>query len=283
MGISALSLRVISKMDEFTHTILCVDDEQGILKSLKRLFRKDSYRFLTASSGRQGLLVLEENNVDLVLSDQRMTEMSGSEFLAKVKEKYPDTMRIILTGYTDVDSITESINKGNIYKFLLKPWKDDELKQEIKRSLEQHDLFVANRKLNEENCKQKEKLEKINRHLEEMVQERTVDLEIQNQALQLSQVVLNELPCPVIGVGLEGMIAIANRETKQLYARYLRTGDQISDYFSGEVVKNIFNVIENNEQKFLKDLKVEDKIWKLAISPLTGEFRGKGAILLFYV
>jgi len=208
--------------------------------------------------------------------------MSGSEFLAKVKEKYPDTMRIILTGYTDVDSIAEAINKGYVYKFLLKPWNDDELKQEVRRALEQHDLFDANRRLNEENLNQKEKLEKINRYLEQMVQERTMDLEIQNQVLQLSQVILNELPFPVVGVSSEGMIVIANGETKQLYKRYLRTGDQISDYFAGEVEEIILNVIENNEQDFLKELKVEGKTWRLTVLPLTGEFKGKGAIMLFY-
>ena len=134
-------------MNENRHTVLCVDDEKNILQSLKRLLRKEDYRLLTASSGEEGLKVLEENDVHMVISDQRMPEMSGTEFLAALKTKYPDVLRIILSGYTDVDSITESINKGHIYKFLLKPWNDHNLKLEIKQALEQYDLIQANKKL----------------------------------------------------------------------------------------------------------------------------------------
>ncbi|MCK5507197.1 MAG: response regulator, partial [Desulfobacterales bacterium] len=95
-------------MNDNQHTILCVDDEANILHSIKRLLRKEGYRLLTASSGVEGLKILEENDVHLILSDQRMPQMSGTEFLAAVREKYPDVIRIILTGYTEVDSITES-------------------------------------------------------------------------------------------------------------------------------------------------------------------------------
>jgi DNA-binding NtrC family response regulator len=83
----------------------------------------------------------------MVISDQRMPKMSGTEFLAALKTKYPDVLRIILSGYTEVDSITESINKGHIYKFLSKPWNDHNLKLEIKQALEQYDLIQANKKL----------------------------------------------------------------------------------------------------------------------------------------
>ena len=108
-------------MDDYKHTVLCVDDEEGILHSLKRLLRKEDYRLLTSSSGAEALKILEKNDVHLVISDQRMPQMSGTEFFAAVKERYPDTIRVILSGYTDVDSITESINKGHVYKFFLKP------------------------------------------------------------------------------------------------------------------------------------------------------------------
>ncbi len=134
-------------MNENRHTVLCVDDEKIILKALKRLLRKEDYRILTASSGEEGLKVMEENDVHMVISDQRMPEMNGTEFLAALKIKYPDVIRIMLSGYTEVDSITESINKGHIYKFLLKPWNDHNLKLEIKQALEQYDLIQANKKL----------------------------------------------------------------------------------------------------------------------------------------
>ena len=142
-------------MSDDQHVVLFVDDEENVLRALKRLLRRDGYRILTASSGKEGLERLAENEVHLVISDQRMPEMSGTEFLAKVKEKYPDVLRICLTGYTEVDAITEAINKGHIYKFFLKPWNDQNLQLEIRQALEQYDLIKENRSLNEKVLKKK--------------------------------------------------------------------------------------------------------------------------------
>jgi len=143
---------------------------------------------LTASSGVEGLKILKENDVHLVLSDQRMPQMSGTEFLAEVKEKYPDVIRIILTGYTEIDSITESINKGNIYKFFLKPWNDQNLKLEITKALEQYDLIQSNKRLHEKVLKQNEELKRINENLERLIQEKTEELEIQKMKGESSKV-----------------------------------------------------------------------------------------------
>jgi response regulator RpfG family c-di-GMP phosphodiesterase len=148
------------------HTVLCVDDEQNILSSLRRLFRKESFRVLTASSGPDGLQRLREEEVHVVISDQRMPGMNGTEFLAQVKEEYPDIIRIVLSGYTDVDSITESINKGHIYKFLLKPWNDENLKLEIRQALDQYELLQTNRRLSNTVLEQNETLKKLNEDLE---------------------------------------------------------------------------------------------------------------------
>ena len=131
-------------MKDYRHTVLCVDDEVNILRSLKRLLRKEDYRLLTASSGEQGLEILKENAVNLVISDQRMPGMSGIEFLARVKEGYPDIIRAILSGYTEVDAIMDSINRGHIYKFLLKPWNDQNLILDIRQALEHCDLIQSN-------------------------------------------------------------------------------------------------------------------------------------------
>ena len=175
----------VREMNDDEHTVLLVDDEENILHSLKRLLRKEEYRLFTASSSAEGLKILEGNDIHLVISDQRMPKVSGTEFLAQVKERHPDSIRIILTGYTDVDSITESINKGHIYKFFLKPWNDQGLKLEIKKALEQYDLIQANKKLNKKVGEQNLALKKINENLEMLVKERTMELEIQNQDLEL--------------------------------------------------------------------------------------------------
>jgi len=119
-------------------TILLVDDEENILSALKRVLRRDSYRVLTCTGAKQALEILALNQVQVILSDQRMPGVSGTEFFSQVKDMYPDTIRIVLSGYTDLRSVTEAINKGAIYKFMTKPWQDDELRSEIKQAFAQY-------------------------------------------------------------------------------------------------------------------------------------------------
>jgi response regulator RpfG family c-di-GMP phosphodiesterase len=115
-----------------TRTVLCVDDEANILQALKRLLRKEGYAILTATSGEEGLEVLRQNpQVQVVISDQRMPGMKGSEFLLKVKNEYPDMIRIILTGYSEASAIMEAITESEVYHFMTKPWDDSELKATI--------------------------------------------------------------------------------------------------------------------------------------------------------
>lgn len=119
-------------------TLLLVDDEENVLRSLVRLFRRDGYRILTASSVGQALDLLARNHVQVIVSDQRMPEMNGTEFLSRVKELYPDTVRMILSGYTDLATVTEAINRGAIYRFLTKPWNDQELREHIGEAFRTH-------------------------------------------------------------------------------------------------------------------------------------------------
>ncbi|UGQ47801.1 EAL domain-containing protein [Massilia endophytica] len=113
-------------------TLLLVDDEPSVLSSLERLFRREGYRILSAGSGKQGLELLASNDVQVVISDQRMPEMQGTEFMARAKELYPDTVRMILSGYADLTSVKDAINRGAVYKFLSKPWDDDELRETVR-------------------------------------------------------------------------------------------------------------------------------------------------------
>ena len=106
-------------------TLLLVDDEEKILSSLERLFRKEGYTILRADSGKQGLNFLKKYTINVILSDQKMPEMTGVEFLSKAKILYPDTIRIILSGYSDLESILDAINKGEIFRFVTKPWDND--------------------------------------------------------------------------------------------------------------------------------------------------------------
>lgn len=113
-------------------TLLLVDDEPGIRSALTRLLRPDGYRILSAESGEEGLQLLALNSVQVIISDQRMPGMSGTEFLSTVASLYPATVRILLSGYTDLKVVTEGVNKGAVFKFITKPWDDDSLKQKVR-------------------------------------------------------------------------------------------------------------------------------------------------------
>lgn len=269
---------------EISHTVLCVDDEVNILQTLKRLLRKENYRLLTASSGKEGLEILSGNDVHLVISDQRMPEMNGTEFLAEIKEKYPDVIRIILTGYTEVDAITESINRGHIYKFFLKPWNDDNLKLEIRKALDQYDLIKANEHLNKTIVRQNEILKQMNDELEEKVEKRTQELILRNQALELSQAILENIPFPILGVSEDNTIVLVNRNVEKMafgQKRGIVIGDSLNDYFEQIVLDKVQSVITGNTGGRLDGYPLAGLRYSINISPLSGQYLGKGVIVTF--
>lgn len=270
-------------MNDNQHTVLCVDDEENILHSIRRLLRKENYRLLTALSGEEALKILKENDVQLVLSDQRMPQMSGTEFLSQVKEKYPDVIRIILTGYTEVDSITELINKGNMYKFFLKPWNDQNLKLEITRALEQYDLIWANKILHEKVFEQNEMLKRTNKNLSESIQKRKKKLEIKNHALELSRAILKCLPVPVIGVSVRGMIVTINQQAQSLLesGKSIEIGKKLSDYFSNDMREKIDEAMMCRTPITLKGYRLSGTSYDIDLTALSGMFSGKGFVLSF--
>jgi FixJ family two-component response regulator len=268
-------------MNDYRHTVLCVDDEVNILSSLKRLLRKEDYRLLTASSGEQGLDILKENTVNLVISDQRMPGMSGTEFLARVKEQYPEIIRAILSGYTEVDAIMDSINRGQVYKFLLKPWNDQNLILDIRQALEQYDLIQSNKLLNQKVLEQNQELKELNENLEKLIQERTEELRIQNHALKLARAVLQDLPMPIIGVSAGGMIVLINHEAESLSVngKGIELGRNLDDYFAGKVQEDMLAVLESKAPRILEDYQLSDITYDINFTPLSARFEGKGVIL----
>ncbi len=156
--------------------ILLVDDEASILSSLKRVLRPKGYVVLTAESGAAGLELLKENTVDLIISDMRMPEMTGAQFLKKAKEIYPDITRILLTGYSEISATISAINEGGVYHYLQKPWDEQDLLLTIERALEQQFLKKEAARLNALVRKQNEELLTFNARLEKQVQARTEEL-----------------------------------------------------------------------------------------------------------
>lgn len=121
------------------HAILCVDDEVDNVEALERLFRR-KYRVLTATSAAEGLEILKKEQVSLIISDQRMPHMTGVEFLEKSLKTHPEAVRILLTGYTDIDSVIAAINAGQIYRYVTKPWDPVDLTTAVDRAIERYQL-----------------------------------------------------------------------------------------------------------------------------------------------
>lgn len=180
--------------------ILFVDDEPNVLRALERLLMDEQYTLLKAGSGDEGLQLLEENEpVPLVISDYRMPGMSGVEFLKTVYERWPETVRIVLSGYADTAAIVEAINEGHIYKFIPKPWNDDQLRVTIAKAVEVYFLRRENTHLTDELRQTNERLVELNEELEQRVRERTGEVIFQNRVLKRSQHILDSLPVAVFG------------------------------------------------------------------------------------
>lgn len=197
-------------------SLLLVDDEENILSALTRVFRREGYRLHRAPSGSAGLEILAQHRVDVIISDQRMPEMTGVEFLSKVKERYPDTVRIVLSGYTDLNSVTEAINKGAVYKFLTKPWEDDLLLKNVREAFQHAELERENKRLTAELQRVNEELSLMNRDLERRVAEQTREVIRNIAVLRVSQDILEHLPLAVLGVDEAGLVVVANRAAHEV-------------------------------------------------------------------
>ena len=193
-------------MDAFEEPvkILCVDDERNVLRALERIFMDDDYEIVIADSGDEGLQAMKESGpFQVVISDYRMPVMNGVEFLKAVYDRWPETVRVVLSGYADAGAIVAAINEGHIYRFIPKPWNDDELRVTILNCLDRYFLQKKNHELLEQ-------LAIANQVLEEKVRLRTEQLELRNRALEFSQNLLGSLPVGVVGIDENGMIAYCN-------------------------------------------------------------------------
>ncbi len=128
--------------------ILYVDDEQNNLISFKATFRM-KYAVFTAISGEEAIKILDSQPIDIIVTDQRMPNMTGVEFLESILEKHPDPMRILLTGYADLNAVIDAVNKGKIFHYLTKPWNEEELDMTIKRAYDVYKLKKDEKELTE--------------------------------------------------------------------------------------------------------------------------------------
>lgn len=255
--------------------VLFVDDEANMLSSLGRLLRKEDYKLLTALSAKEGLALLEKEVVHVVISDQKMPEMRGTEFLQRVKALYPDTVRVVLSGDADLNVIVDAINKDEVYRFLPKPWNDEELKVAIRQCLAYYDLVQQNRSLLDRVRAQNEELKRLNEGLENTVTERT-------RSLLLSQAILAKLPVPVLGVSPEGMIALVNEVVGKVFPplRQISLGTDARDVFPFVVIERIDRCLRGGMVEQPASCEILGTMVKLQVIPLKEADSMMGCILM---
>ena len=184
MPVTAATAATAALPDGLAVTILCVDDEPNILASLRRLFRKENYRILCAGGAAEGVALLEQEPVDIVISDMQMPEMNGTEFLECVRRRWPATLRLLLTGHADVESTIGAINRGEIYRYITKPWNDSAMLLIIRDALERQGLEREKNRLEALTRQQNEALRELNATLEHRVRDRTAELSAARNSLQ---------------------------------------------------------------------------------------------------
>ncbi|MCG3126778.1 MAG: Chemotaxis response regulator protein-glutamate methylesterase [Phycisphaerae bacterium] len=197
------------------HRVMLVDDEAGVLAALKRLLRREPYDITTASSAAEALQLIESGPPDLIISDQRMPGSTGLDLLRTVRTRWPGTIRIILSGYAEVGSIIAAVNEGAIYKFLTKPWNDEELKINIRRALEQSELERENRRMTQAIAAQNAQLTELN----ELLGRRAADATI---GLLATQEFFDRMPVGLLVVDDGELVVAANGEARRLLAHHCR-------------------------------------------------------------
>ncbi|MDB5302375.1 MAG: histidine kinase,Response regulator receiver domain proteinhistidine kinase, partial [Phycisphaerales bacterium] len=128
------------------HTILVVDDEPDVVKSVQDLLRLD-YRVLGTTRARDAMEIMRREDVHVVMTDQRMPEMTGVEFLGQLRSQHPDAVRLLFTGYADIRAVIDAINEGSVFRYITKPWDPDELEATIRQAVERYDLAVERKEL----------------------------------------------------------------------------------------------------------------------------------------
>lgn len=214
--------------------LLCIDDEPNILSALRRLFRPHGYEVTVAGGAAEGLALLEAQAFDLVISDMRMPEMSGAQVLEQVHLHWPDTMRILLTGYADIASTIDAVNKGQIFRYVSKPWSDEDLLLTVRQALERKALEQEKQRLEVLTATQNDELREINATLEARVEERTIALQLANERIKASFITSINVFANLIELR-GGALAGHSRRVADVARRIaLRMG------LDGQAVQNVF-------------------------------------------
>jgi diguanylate cyclase (GGDEF)-like protein/PAS domain S-box-containing protein len=261
------------RMHKRQPTLLLVDDEPNILSALKRLLRGAGLRILTASGGKEGLEVLAAEHVDVILSDQRMPGMTGVEFLRVVKHSHPETVRMVLSGFTELQSVTDAVNEGAIYKFLTKPWDDAQLRAHILEAFRQKDMADENRRLDLAARTANQRLAHANRQLEEVLRQQQEQISSTGVSLAIVREALQHVPLPIFGLDEENTVAFANHAAQQLFRREGPLLGSPVDWFMPELA-----AIEEGQPRVVE---VHGERYTIAAHGMGRGTRARGALIIF--
>jgi signal transduction histidine kinase len=235
--------------------VLVVDDEPEITRSVEDLLSGE-YRVLTANSADEALALLEANHVSVVLTDQRMPGGTGAELLARAIDIAPETTRVLFTAYSDISAVIEAVNRGQVYHYLAKPWRPEELKAVLSQGTERYRLTVENRRLLEELTRANEELAAANRELQEFVYSTAHDLRSPLRALDgFSSAILEEYgDClDATGKGYLARIRAASRRMDELFDAQLalaqagRLPIELKDVDVTSIARRIADRLSGNE------------------------------------
>lgn len=252
--------------------ILYIDDLDANLEIFNLAFKR-FYNIHLATSGIQGLEILRSNNIKVLITDQRMPTMTGVEFLIKISAEFPDLPRIVLTAYADVDEILDAINKGNVYRYMLKPWKLDDLRQTIDSAIETFKLKNQNKKLINDLLSLNKQLEEINLSLEQKVIERTKKIEEQNKEIISKSEYLKETNEKLKTTTEE--LAVKNEKLSEAYDNLQilsETGKKIiSSLDLQTIIENVYINISKIIQTDVFSIGIFDNATKRLTFPITKE------------
>lgn len=230
--------------------LVVLDDEQNILNSMNRLFRGEEFGVFTTTDHKEALEIMDKEHIKLVISDYKMPEITGTEFLNMVREKHPEVLRILFTGYTDIHIAEDAINKGEVYRFINKPWEDMELKTTVKEAIHRYDLSEKNRVLTHELAEQNEKLQ----YMYEMQKEftSTVSHELRTPLASIKTML------DIIMSGTAGELTEQQKtflgKTKANVDRLNRLINDILDLSRMERGKQTFNFIAQDMESVINDV-----------------------------
>ena len=191
--------------------LLCVDDERNVLRAVERIFLEEDCEVIAVGSADEGIECLRSGlPVQVIISDYRMPGKNGVEFLGEVYRNWPETVRIVLSGYADAAAVVSAINEGHIYKFIPKPWNDDELKVAIHNAFGTYFLREKNARLTRELESRNAELETLNKSLETYSAEKAM-------VLGRMQTLMDIMPVAVMGVDPDGTVVLVNKHCREIF------------------------------------------------------------------